>query len=361
MNTLRLKIMAATLIVVVANSAPAATGAGAGSTEMTAQQFANDHLRGFNIDLQSPPLLDVDFQDMAATGANVARAFIRVLAACSSCSNFVIAPSTWAYMDGVVAAGRKYGFKVVFVLAPMPAGDKALYWTNPALQTGIANVWSEIATHFQGDTTIAGFDVLNEPVPPTKDVAQAAQMWRSFATQLIKSVRQADPNRMVVVEPAPWADVKSLQFMAPFPFTNVLYSIHFYHPYLLTHQGIYGNPVGVAYPTAKWNKDWLSQRLQPARDWSAKYQMPLYVGEFSTARWTPGSTAYLTDLVNLLEAEKWPWTYHAFRSSPAWDAEFPANVPTSVLASDWENRSSYRDEKTPTMQLLRSEFSQNVH
>lgn len=361
MNTLRLKMMVATLIVVVANSASGATGPGLGSTEMTAQQFASDQLRGFNIDLQSPPLQDADFKALAATGANLARAFIHVSTACNSCSNYVIAPDNWTYMDGVVADGRRYGFKVVFVLAPLPAGTKALYWHNPALQKGIADVWTQIATHFQGNTTIAGFDVLNEPVPPTQNMEREAQMWQTFGTQLIQSIRKADPNRMVVVEPAPWADVVSLPFLTPFPFANVLYSIHFYHPYFLTHQGVYGNPIGVSYPSEKWNKDWLSKRLQPARDWTAKYKMPLYVGEFSTARWTPGRDAYLTDLTNLLEAEKWSWTYHAFRNSHIWDAELPANVPASVLTGDPKDLAHYRDKKAPTMQLLRGEFLKNVH
>ena len=361
MNEYRLKtiISAVLMVAAIAN----VTNAVASSAEMTAKRFVRQQLRGFNVDLQSPPLQDADYQAMAATGANVARAFIRVSPACATCDNYLIAPDNWAYMDGLVAAGSKYGFKIVFVLAVLPGGPIAQYWNSPALQTGIASVWSQIALHYVGNTTVAGFDVINEPVPPTKDGATAAQMWRGLATQLVNSIRQADPDRMVVVEPAPWAAVSALSFMQPLAFSNVLYSIHFYDPYLLTHQGIYGNPIGVVYPSSQWNKSWLSQRLQPARNWVANYRLPFYVGEFSIARWAPGNSRYnyLNDVISLLEAEKWPWTYHAFRSSPDWDAELPGSLSPDTLANDWRNRATYRDENTPAMQLLRSEFILNGH
>ena len=330
---------------------------------MTAQQFASLRLRGFNVDLQSPPLQDADYQAMAATGANLARAFIRVYPSCASCTDYVIAPDNWAYMDRVVAAGQKYKYSVIFTLAPQPGGDEAEYWNNAALQASIVNLWKQIAQHYKGNTTVAGFDILNEPVPPTNDGAQAAKMWGTLATQLIQAIRQVDPNRMVVVEPAPWADVNALNFLTPLAFSNVVYSIHFYHPYTLTHQGIYGNPTGVPYPSGIWNKAWLSQRLQPARNWEAKYHLPLYVGEFSIARWSPGNSRYnyLNDVISLFEAEKWPWTYLAFRSYPAWDAEYPATLPKSTLSSDWKDRALYRDDNTAAIQLLRSEFGQNTH
>ncbi len=334
-----------------------------GSGEMTAQQFASLRLRGFNVDLQSPPLRDADYQAMAATGANLARAFIRVYPSCASCTDYVIAPDNWAYMDRVVAAGQKYKYSVIFTLAPQPGGDKAEYWKNTALQNSIVNLWKQIAQHYKGNTTVAGFDIMNEPVPPTNDGTQAAKMWATLATQLIQAIRQVDPNRMVVVEPAPWADVDALNFLTPLAFSNVVYSIHFYHPYTLTHQGIYGNPTGVPYPSGIWNKAWLSQRLQPARNWEAKYQLPLYVGEFSIARWSPGNSRYnyLNDVISLFEAEKWSWTYLAFRSHPAWDAEYSATLPKSTLSGNWKDRAFYRDENTATMQLLRSEFGQNTH
>ena len=333
------------------------------SPEITARQLANLRLRGFNVDLQSPPLQDNDFRGMASTGANLARAFIRVNTACATCSEYVITTNTWEYMDGLVAAGNKYGFKIVFVLAALPGGPAAQYWHNPALQTGIANVWTQIAQHYRGNSTVAGFDILNEPVPPIQDGTQAAAMWHSLAIQLIQAIRSADANRMVVVEPAPWADANALPFLIPLPFSNVLYSIHFYAPLVITHQGIYGNPTGLSYPSGIWNKAWLAEQLQPARNWVARYQLPLYVGEFSIARWAPGNSRanYLNDTISLFEAEKWPWTYHAFRSSPMWDAEYPGDLPQSTLTSDWKNRASYRDENTPGMQILRTAFRQNVH
>jgi hypothetical protein len=61
------------------------------------------------------------------------------------------------------------------------------------------------------------------------------------------------------------------------------------------------------------------------------------VGEFSAIRWAPGADRYLSDLIGIIEAHGWDWTYHAFREWDGWSVEYspdkndhnPAPAPTA--------------------------------
>ena len=339
--------------------------------------------RGFNLGTNGIPSRGLsDFQALRATGANLVRIALHSQHANGS-DTYTLTPADWAFMDMVVAAGEKLGFRVVITLAPQPGGPKAEYWHSPAQQASIANLWSQIAAHFKGNTTIAGFDLINEPVPPggsgsvgkligladkvlnklgettsqpANPIAVQAQAWSSFAGQLIQAIRQQDPNRTVIVEPAPWGHAEGFAYQPKLPYGNVVYSLHFYDPFVLTHQGIYGNPPGVPYPSGPWNQAWLSQKLAPVRDFAQKYGVPVYVGEFSIIRWAPGKSRenYLNDLIPLFDAQGWPWTYHAFRGYQGWIAELAGDLPRHL-----KNAEPLYSSQTGTMQLLKSYFKHN--
>ena len=144
--------------------------------------------------------------------------------------------------------------------------------------------------------------------------------------------------------------------LEPLPYSNLVYSFHFYEPYNLTHQGLYNNREVITYPNAGWDKSRLSKTLEPARVFSAKYKVPVLVGEFSIVRWAPGNSVqnYLHDAIDLFEKEGWPWIYHSFRESPAWDAEMP-----SAAERDPANRSNLRRSDAPAIQLLKDYFRNN--
>ena len=116
-----------------------------------------------------------------------------------------------------------------------------------------------------------------------------------------------------------------------------------YDPLAFTHQGLYGFDTGVHYPGLirgrYWDMDTLRKALLPAREWQARHGgVPVYVGEFSAARWAPDSSAYryLRDCISLFEEWGWSWAYHAFREADCWSVEHdgdrshlsPADKPT---------------------------------
>jgi hypothetical protein len=73
--------------------------------------------------------------------------------------------------------------------------------------------------------------------------------------------------------------------------------------------------------------------LAPADAFQATWGVPIYIGEFSAVRWAPAPDAarWLLDVINLLEARGWSWSYHAFREWNGWDLEMDNSYWTSNM------------------------------
>jgi hypothetical protein len=91
---------------------------------------------------------------------------------------------------------------------------------------------------YKGVSAIAGFDLLNEPVPPGGTYAIRQESWLMYAERLGTRIRSVDPNRVLIVESAPDATPPSFKNLRPISLKNIVYSVHSYLPMSLTHQGV---------------------------------------------------------------------------------------------------------------------------
>lgn len=308
-------------------------------------------VRGFNLDKSSErkPLTKDDINALAASGAGV----VRIILApkwCESCETFGLDLSDQDYVRQVVAETKERGIFVIIALAPQPAGPKSRYWHDKRQKAGIVQLWERLATAYKDEPNVIAFDLINEPLPATIRESSKNNVWSAFALQIIAGIRQADPGRTVIFEPAPWGLAKGFASLDPLPVQNAVYSFHFYEPQAITHQGIYENRRQIDYPTSdedpigKWDKTRLSRELEPVRAFQRRTGVPIYVGEFSISRWAPINARYryTEDVLDLFSKEGWSWTYHAFRTYTGWDPE--------VASKDPGDRT--RSSNSPVFQLL---------
>ena len=235
-------------------------------------------------------------------------------------------------LDRGLAWAAKLGVKVVVDLHSPPGGNAisggyqaALgpIWTDPNAQNKFIAVWRKIASRYQGDQRIWGYDLLNEPVD--YDVAEGCDDWQSLALRASQTVRIIDPGRTVIVEPPDWGSASGFIGFQPIGLSNVVYSFHIYDPHEFTHQGVNGPSEPITYPGkihgASWDKAAIERAIEPATTFAKRYRVQLYVGEFSVIRWAPGGDKYLSDLIEVIESHGWDWSYHAFREWDGWSVE----------------------------------------
>jgi hypothetical protein len=111
-----------------------------------------------------------------------------------------------------------------------------------------ATLWQAVAHHFKGNTTVAAFDLINEPTGSAGNILQDT---------LYKAVRSKDPDRMVIMESVS-ASAASMNW------TNVIYSYHEYNV-----MGSNGDD----------NESTYAQDQKTMAKWQS-FPVPVFVGEF---------------------------------------------------------------------------------
>jgi len=246
---------------------------------------------------------------------------------------------------------EKYGLRVVLDLHSPPGGkgtsggyigsDAGLF-TDKAAQDKFVQVWRDMTRRFKGNKQIWGFDLANEPVETV--VGENCEDWQALAERAARAIRAIDPDRTLIVEPAPWGGPEGLPDLVPLPLSNVVYSVHMYQPHAFTHQGVFSKGQEYRYPGMiegkYWDKAQLEAALQPAIDFQKNYGVHIYIGEFSAIRWAPENSAYryLKDLIEIFEAHGWDWSYHAFREWNGWSVEHGSDRQNNARASEPTDR-----------------------
>lgn len=294
---------------------------------LTADDFRNSRLRGMGYGtLRNGDRPAADHNALEALGANHVRLFVEVERDGNS-ESYRVAPAQWASLESIVAALEQRGIYTVLVASFGPDSRDAL-WRSEALQESAIAIWRTMAQRLRGRSAIAGFDLVNEPVPPGITYAARQDRWLAFAGRLIDAIRTVDATRVAIVESAPDATPESFDNMRPLSQKGVVYSVHSYIPWDFTHQGVmaeYATPR--RYPDigadGKSSAVALAESLEHVGRFARRSDVPIYVGEFSAPRWAPDqSTArYIADSVAMFRRLGWSWAYHEFRSWNGWDAE----------------------------------------
>ena len=220
-------------------------------------------------------------------------------------------------------------------------GSDGRLFTDKACQDKFVEVWQRIATRYKNVPNIWGYDIANEPVE--EDVQEDCDDWQHLAERTAQAIRKIDPTRAIIVEPTQWGDPSGLKDFIPLTVSNVIYSVHMYIPHAFTHQRLNGKGPAYRYPGEisgkQWNKEELERALQPAIDFQKRYNVQIYIGEFSAIRWAPDNSAcrYLGDVIDICEKYQWDWSYHAYREWQGWSVEHgldPANTTPEAAPTD---------------------------
>jgi endoglucanase len=218
-------------------------------------------------------------------------------------------------------------------------------------------LWKQLALRLRGRAVVAGFDIVNEPVPEGLTYGIRQDRWLEFATQVVQAVRAVDPQRVLIIESAPDATPASFGNMRPLAFDNLVYSVHSYEPFAFTHQTVMTDfPQARHYPTDEpdgaTSAQALADSLAPVLRFARTHDVPIYVGEFSAVRWAPGDSAarYVADSLALFLRHGWSWSYHEFRAWHGWDAEMHSSLRSAQP----------RDADAPVMRALRAALRESA-
>ncbi|WP_295767987.1 cellulase family glycosylhydrolase [uncultured Mucilaginibacter sp.] len=204
-------------------------------------------------------------------------------------------------VDYVWKLCRQTGFKLVIDYHYGKLND-----ANYTLETQkIIKTWSTLTIRYAnapGNQLI--FDLYNEPPPINPSV------WKDAAYNIVTALRKMDKKRTFLVGASNYNSIYELSRMVRLADENIIYSFHFYEPFLFTHQGAawVGNQVsttGVPFPynvenfpalnlkaKGTWgktnyyqyktdgNEQSVKDKLQIVKNWAGNYAVPIICSEY---------------------------------------------------------------------------------
>ena len=248
-------------------------------------------------------------------------------------------------IDRFLVLARKYGMKVVLDLQKGPGtqtfelGSNRMSW-DIRDQDLLIEVWQRLAGHYKGnEDVIYGYDILNEPRENDYVYVPGGGVeWQLLAERAVAAIRAIDPETPIIVEAVEYSAPGAFARLKPINGRNLIYSPHFYAPGSFTHQFIRTNRTAWSYPgkigKETWDKERMRRELAPALAFQRKYNVPMFLGEFSAVRWADGADRWLQDATELFEEYGWDWCYHSFREYQGWSLEMEGPRDHPVPSAD---------------------------
>ncbi|MDB5255918.1 MAG: hypothetical protein JWM14_613 [Chitinophagaceae bacterium] len=222
----------------------------------------------------------------------------------------------------------------------------------------ICAIWNDVAKRYKRtDPKRIFFEIFNEPNKVSKED------WEHSAKEIISSIRKQTTHHTLIVGASEWNGLKALKNLSLFSYSNIIYTFHFYDPFIYTHQGASWTgdataTTGIPYPYRSqdmppidskaadtWSKNLFLQypkegnyeamdnRLRSIKEWSKENNVPLFCGEwgaYSKYSAVQDRCAYLNDVYTILHKlgipnAMWEWdsSFSFFEGEPAKDHVIP--------------------------------------
>lgn len=218
-----------------------------------------------------------------------------------------------------------------------------------AARAFLSDIWRRLAPVIRVfDREQVAVELLNEP-PANSDV------WEETARGLVSDVRQWLPEHTIIVGPAGPQRFDALAHMEPLADKNIVYAVHYYDPFLFTHQGAtWGGPddplqylAGLPFPahlddeavqanisaledggrsdlavelakqlSQPWTEGGIAEAFASLADWRQRTGQPVVVNEFGTLSFVAprqSRLAWLASVGRQAEAACIGWTHWDFQ------------------------------------------------
>ena len=278
-----------------------------------------------------------DFIDIQSLGVDVIRLPINLHAMILEDADHTLDPLFMTFLDSVVNWAEILDLHLILDNHTFDPAES----THPGIAAILVDVWSQIASHYVDGYQNLYYEVLNEPH------GISDELWNMIQQTTVNAIRAVDSSHTIIIGPAGWNSYNNLDAMPEYDDDNLLYTFHFYDPFIFTHQGAsWTDPslvslAGVPFPysasgmpacpvdllgtwiesslasyATEGTVNTLRERLQIAADFAESRQVPLFCGELGV--YIPNAdpqdrVAWYGATTQLLDSLEFSWTlwdYH---------------------------------------------------
>ncbi len=278
-----------------------------------------------------------DFENIKSLGCDHVRVPVEFFDGTGPAPGYTLDPLLFFLLDQVIDWAEALG---LYIIIDNHSWDP-LVDTDPEIEDQLLAVWRQVADRYKNRSHLICYEILNEPHGISDSV------WHAIQQKTIDAIRQFDDIHTIIVGPANWNHYDNLSLMPQFTGGNLIYTFHFYDPYIFTHQGTtWGSPpmvnlVGVPYPynvasmpglpadlRGTWIEDryhaypdqgndaWVRSQIDIAVQFMNERHVPIWCGEFGAHM--PGSNTadrarWLRTVRTCFEDNNISWAHHEYR------------------------------------------------
>jgi endoglucanase len=252
-----------------------------------------------------------DFENIKSLGCDVIRLPVNLHAMTSGAPDYALDPLLFKFLDQAVAWSEELN---IYLILDNHSFDP-LVDTQPEVEDILVKVWTQLAIHYKDSGPYLLYEVLNEP-HGISDV-----VWGSIQQSVIDAIRIHDQDHYIVVGGTNYNSYTTLHDIPVYDDEKLIYTFHFYDPFLFTHQGA----------------SWVSPSLVPLANipfpYKASSMPPLPLGFQGT--WIQSAyNNYVNDgtLARVKQLLDVAIDFRSARNVPVFCGEFGVYIPNSKPA-----------------------------
>ncbi|MEI7423414.1 MAG: glycoside hydrolase family 5 protein [Prolixibacteraceae bacterium] len=174
-----------------------------------------------------------DFENIKSLGCDIIRLPINLFSMTGGKPDYLIDPIFSGYLDQAVSWAEELG---LYLMIDNHSRDE-IASKNPDLEIILTRVWEQLANRYKNRSALILFEIMNEPNGISTEV------WGKIQQAAIDAIRKTDSKHTIVIGPSSFNTYNELSKLPVYKDPNLLYTFHFYDPFLFTHQGsTWANP-----------------------------------------------------------------------------------------------------------------------
>ncbi len=168
-----------------------------------------------------------DFERIKSLGCDAIRLPINLHAMTSGEPDYTLDPLFLGFLDETVNWVEELQMHLILDNHTFDPAQN----TSPDIGAALTKVWTQMAEHYKNRSSYLYYEVLNEP----HGISDA--VWGGIQQTVIDAIRTKDTQHYIIVGPAGWNSYNNLEDMPVYSDSKLIYTFHFYDPFIFTHQG----------------------------------------------------------------------------------------------------------------------------
>jgi aryl-phospho-beta-D-glucosidase BglC (GH1 family) len=291
------------------------------------QLVGEDEARQFWKAYRDNYITQADIRFIKQSGFNSVRVPFSYRLFVSDASNPMLEGPGYELLDRVIDWCRREGLYVILDMHAAPGGQTGdniddsfgypfLFESSESQQLTI-NLWRKIAARYRGQTTVIGYDLLNEPIAQFFDTTSLNPKLEPLYRRIVSAIRDVDRNHLIFLGGAQW-DTNFRVFGAPFD-SKLVYT---FHKYWMTV-----------------SKDAIQEYLS----FREKNNVPIWMGESGE-----NTDEWIDSFRKLLDAHNIGWCFWPYKKLEATSCIVSINSP-----ADWAAIITFADGPRTTFEEVR--------